>query len=88
VGSPERRVKPVAVRADVTGVAEDSGVHPVMTALSRGMSLTLLLDLAEPAGPPSAQIHATESADLTWMRDLAFPAPDAGTARDEAAATG
>ena len=44
-----------------------------MTALARRVPLTLLMDLADPAGPDSRDIGATEVADLTWLRDLAFP---------------
>lgn len=48
-----------------------------MAALVAGVPLTLLLDLADPAGPDSRSIVATEVADLSWLRDLAYPAPDA-----------
>ena len=57
-------------------------VHPVMAALSQGVPITLLMDLADPLGPDSRTVLATEVADLGWLRDLAFPA--AGT--DAAAA--
>ena len=57
-------------------------VHPVMAALSQGVPITLLMDLADPAGPDSRTALATEVADLGWLRDLAFPAagPDAARA--------
>lgn len=48
--------------------------HPVMTALAAGVPLSLLADLAAPAGPDSRRIYDTETADLSWLRDLAFPA--------------
>ena len=48
-------------------------VHPVMAALSKGVPLTLLMDLADPAGPDSRTVLSTEVADLGWLRDLAFP---------------
>jgi hypothetical protein len=48
-----------------------------MAALAAGVPLTLLLDLADPSGPDSRTIVATEVADLSWLRDLAYP--DAGT---------
>ena len=59
--------------ADLEGVI--STVHPVMAALSRGVPLTLLMDLADPAGPDSRTVLATEVADLGWLRDLAYPEP-------------
>jgi hypothetical protein len=54
-----------------------------MAALAARIPLTLLADLAEPAGPDSRHILATEAADLTWLRDLAFPVsePAAGSQR-------
>lgn len=48
--------------------------HRVMTALALGVPLSLLADLADPAGPDSRRIYDTETADLTWLQDLAFPA--------------
>jgi len=48
--------------------------HPVMTALARGIPVTLLMDLLDPAGPDSRTVLATETADLGWLRDLAYPA--------------
>ena len=48
--------------------------HPVMTALATGVPLSLLADLADPAGPDSRHIYDTETADLSWLRGLAFPA--------------
>lgn len=51
-----------------------------MTALVRRVPLTLLLDLADPQGPDSAVILATETADLSWMAGLAFPTPTEPTA--------
>ncbi len=53
------------------------GTHPVMAALADGVPLTLLLDLAAPSGPDSRSIAATEVADLSWLRDLAYPASGA-----------
>lgn len=42
---------------------------PVMTILARGVPLTLLLDLADPAGPDSVAINATErpAGDPIWL---------------------
>ena len=42
---------------------------PVMALLSRGVPLTLLLDLAEPAGPDSVAINAVERppGDPIWL---------------------
>ena len=48
--------------------------HPVMTALARGIPVTLLMDLLDPSGPDSRAVLATETADLGWLRDLAYPA--------------
>ena len=59
--------------ADLEGVM--STVHPVMAALAQGVPLTLLMDLADPSGPDSRTVLATEVADLGWLRDLAFPEP-------------
>jgi len=59
------------------GVTTHRGAHPVMAALAAGVPLTLLLDLADPSGPDSRTIVATEVADLSWLRDLAYP--DTGT---------
>jgi hypothetical protein len=53
-----------------------------MTALARRVPLTLLMDLADPAGPDSRDIGATEVADLTWLRDLAFPGSRTATNTD------
>jgi len=47
--------------------------HPVMTALARGIPVTLLMDLLDPSGPDSRTVLATETADLGWLRDLAYP---------------
>lgn len=57
-------------------VAVHRSTHPVMVALSRGVPLTLLMDLADPAGPDSRDIAAGELADLSWLRDLAYPAAE------------
>ena len=57
--------------AEVMGVIATA--HPVMAALAAGVPLTLLMDLADPAGPDSRTVLATEVADLGWLRDLAFP---------------
>ncbi|HEV7207999.1 MAG TPA: hypothetical protein VGN54_04580 [Mycobacteriales bacterium] len=35
-------------------------VHPVMRLLHLGIPLTLLVDLADPAGPPSGAIYRGE----------------------------
>ena len=51
--------------------------HPVMTALARGIPVTLLMDLLDPSGPDSRTVLATETADLGWLRDLAYPAGSA-----------
>lgn len=56
-------------------MTEDRNAPPVMAALAAGVPLTLLADLADPAGPDSRHIFATESADLSWLRDLAYPGP-------------
>jgi hypothetical protein len=66
---------------DRSGVVTNPGVHPVLAALSRGVPLTLLLDLADPAGPDSRTIHATETADLSWLAGLAYPAGGTGSTR-------
>jgi hypothetical protein len=47
-----------------------------MAALAARVPLTLLADLADPAGPDSRRILATETADLSWLADLAFPVGD------------
>jgi hypothetical protein len=54
-----------------------------MAALAAGVPLTLLADLADPAGPDSRRILATETADLSWLADLAFPVgdPESGAVR-------
>lgn len=44
-----------------------------MAALAAGVPLTLLADLVDAAGPDSRTILATEVADLSWLRDLAYP---------------
>jgi hypothetical protein len=61
-----------AATVDLNGVI--ATVHPVMTALAQGVPISLLMDLADPAGPDSRTVLATEVADLGWLRDLAFPA--------------
>jgi hypothetical protein len=45
-----------------------------MAALAAHLPLTLLVDLADPAGPDSRHILATETADLSWLGELAYPA--------------
>ena len=65
--SPAADVKPVIAGASPTA-------HPVMTALARGIPVTLLMDLLDPSGPDSRTVLATETADLGWLRDLAYPA--------------
>ena len=60
-----------AATVDLNGVI--ANVHPVMTALARGVPISLLMDLADPAGPDSRTVLSTEVADLGWLRDLAFP---------------
>lgn len=50
----------------------------VLRALARGIPLTLLADLADPAGPDSRHVYATETADLGWLRDLAYPTTSTG----------
>lgn len=44
-----------------------------MAALAAHVPLTLLVDLADPSGPGSRHIVSTEVADLSWLRDLAYP---------------
>ena len=63
-------------------------VHPVMAALSQGVPITLLMDLADPLGPDSRTVLATEVADLGWLRDLAFPADGTAAAGVSDRATG
>ena len=46
----------------------DQLVSRTQTMLSDGVPLTLLLDLADPAGPDSAGHFANETADLAWLR--------------------
>lgn len=41
-----------------------------MTALARGIPLSLLADLAEQRGPNSRHIHRREQADLSWLRGV------------------
>jgi hypothetical protein len=48
-----------------------------MTALARGVPLTLLADLFEPDGPDSRAILAREFVQATWLRTLAYPEPAA-----------
>ncbi|HEX7188661.1 MAG TPA: hypothetical protein VF423_10600 [Actinomycetes bacterium] len=40
------------------------------------MPVTLLMDLADPAGPDSRAVIATETADLSWLGELAYPVGD------------
>lgn len=46
----------------------DQLVSRTLTMLSDGVPLTLLLDLADPAGPDSAGHFANEPADVAWLR--------------------
>lgn len=58
-------------RTDMAGrsnARRDQLVSRTLTMLSDGVPLTLLLDLADPAGPDSAGHFANERADLTWLR--------------------
>lgn len=47
-----------------------------MAALAARVPVTLLMDLADPAGPDSRAVIATETADLSWLGDLAYPVGD------------
>ena len=60
--------------ADPESVPGTAQTHPVMTALARHIPLTLLMDLGEPAGPDSRHALAHETADVSWLSGLAFPA--------------
>jgi hypothetical protein len=53
-----------------------------MVALASRVPLTLLLDLASPAGPESARIHARETADLSWLAGLPGSVAPATTSAD------
>ena len=59
---------------DQTGVTArpavelDLLVRRTSALLRAGIPLTLLLDLADPAGPDSAGRFASETADLSWLR--------------------
>ncbi len=58
-------------RTDMAGgpnARRDQLVSRTQTMLSDGVPLTLLLDLADPAGPDSAGHFANETADLAWLR--------------------
>jgi hypothetical protein len=69
--------------------APPTALHPVMVALARRVPLTLLLDLASPAGPGSARIHARETADLSWLAGLpGSVAPAAASQDGQSSATG
>jgi hypothetical protein len=72
-----RDSRPVDVRPVIAGASPVA--HPAMTALARGIPLTLLMDLLDAAGPDSRTVLATETADLGWLRDLAYP----GAARQD-----
>ena len=65
-----------SVAADVMPVTAGAApaAHRVLTALARGIPVSLLVDLLDPAGPDSRTVLATETADLGWLRDLAYPA--------------
>jgi hypothetical protein len=56
-----------------------------MAALAARVPLTLLADLADPTGPDSRRILATETADLSWLSDLAYPAAGVPTEAGRAA---
>ncbi len=72
--SVTERFKFLRRSADTTGMTQLLTTHPVMTALAAGVPLSLLADLANPAGPDSRRIYDTETADLSWLQDLVFPA--------------
>jgi len=78
--SVTERFKFLRRSADTTGMTQLLTTHPVMTALAAGVPLSLLADLANPAGPDSRGIYDTETADLSWLQDLVFPATS-GSAR-------
>jgi hypothetical protein len=59
-----------------------------MTALARRVPLTLLLDLASPAGPESTRIHAREIADLSWLTGLPASVAPAAAMKDREASAG
>lgn len=46
-------------------------IRPLQRAsllLEAGVPLTLLMDLADPAGPHSQDVYAAEPPDLSWLR--------------------
>jgi hypothetical protein len=54
---------PAPRRAEVAGL-----VRRTQALLAAGVPLTLLLDLADEAGPRSSARYAVEGGDLSWVR--------------------
>lgn len=44
-----------------------TSVHPLLTALGRGLPITLLVDLIDPNGPRSAEMYEREGATSTTV---------------------
>ncbi len=47
--------------------ASDAGGDGPLGLLAAGIPLTLLLDLADPAGPDSQAICTSEGGDISWL---------------------
>jgi hypothetical protein len=56
----------------------DPPEHPLMTALSRGLPISLLIDLIDPAGPRSQEMFERESISAD---DEALVIPEAAHSR-------
>lgn len=62
---------PTTPAVDAQAQAPDASDELAMGMLGAGIPLTLVLDLAESFGPPSAEILATEDPEAgDWLHDL------------------
>ena len=72
--SPEWRLDPASVAPEHVGQREESTMRHLpdpMQWLAARLPLTLLIDLLDPAGPPSARIFEAEPAELEWLPSAA-----------------
>jgi len=49
----------ISIDDDIAITGRDE--HPLMTAIGRGLPITLLIDLVDPNGPRSAEMYERES---------------------------
>jgi hypothetical protein len=59
----------------------DRPKHPLMTALGRGLPITLLVDLIDPSGPRSHELFEREGTSMNSMDADVLVIPEAAHAQ-------